>query len=142
MSLAYLVRSTRRGQVRDTEQCWALILTARSVRIAFASAALTNSIRGSAFISPPVFPRVLAFIVIGSGVSLAISGRSSIEPLAILIQPPQSVSYSDSTIGSSRSFLRKARIKRAATQEFHEVNFLDRDAYLGGLACSRELARS
>lgn len=68
-------------------------------------------------------------------------GQIVIQPLAILIQPPQSVSYSDSTIGSSRSFLRKAR-KRAATQELHEVNFLDRDAYFGGLACSRELARS
>lgn len=69
-------------------------------------------------------------------------GQIVIQPLAILIQPSESVSYSDSTIGSSRAFLRTARIKRAATQEFHEVNFLDRDVYLRGLACSRELARS
>lgn len=38
-------------------------------------------------------------------------------------------------------FLAKGPHQRAATQEFHEANFLDRDAYLCGLACSRELAR-
>lgn len=113
----------------------------RPVGIALASAALTNSIRGSAFIGSPVFPRAMAFIVIGSGVSLAISGRSTIQLLAILIPTapePFILGLHDRLF---EIFLAKGPHQESGDSRVSSGHFLDRDAYLGRLACSRELAR-
>jgi hypothetical protein len=83
----------------------------------------------------------MALIVIGSGVSLAISGRSSIQLLAILI-PTAPERFIFGFHGRLfEIFLAKGPHQESGDSRVHELNFLDRDVYLGGLACSRELAR-
>lgn len=113
----------------------------RPVGIALASAALTNSIRGSAFIGSPVFPR-------GYGIYCDRERRVA-RHLGQIDHP--ATGHSDPHRPRAfhtrmhdrlfEIFLAKGPHQESGDSRVSSGHFLDRDAYLGGLACSRELAR-
>lgn len=113
----------------------------RSVRIAFASAALTNSIRGRAFIGPPCLPSRYG-IDCDRERRLARHLGQIEHPAAGHSDPNDPERFIFGFHGRLfEIFLAKGPHQESGDSRVHELNFLDRDAYLGGLACSRELAR-
>ncbi len=108
------------------------------MRIISASLALS----GVVFIGHPRPHHVPGIYVIGNGMSLAISGRSSTQPLAILIHPPHSVSCSDPSDRLFEVLLRhvnrQASLGRAAIMTFIRSTLVRRTLPAGLRASSAQ----
>ena len=94
------------------EDAW--IITSESVALDILGARFVRDVEPGEIVGRQRHGQSLrASTVIGSGVSAAITGSSSCQPLASVTLPPHSAGFSISTIGSSRSFLALVNSGRA-----------------------------